>query len=69
MTTDTTAETPEERTRRFREAMARGDAATAYAIVRAPMPAHWREDERRPFGAMRDIARIAAGDGSPVDPG
>lgn len=60
MTTDTTAETPEERTRRFREAMARGDASTAYAIVRAPLPAHWPEDKRRPFSAMRDIARIAA---------
>ena len=35
MTTDTTEETPEERTRRFREAMARGDASTAYAIVDA----------------------------------
>ena len=35
MTTDTTEETPEERTRRFREAMARGDASTAHAIVDA----------------------------------
>ena len=63
-----TTDTPEERTRRYRDAMARGDASTAYAIVRAPMPAHWREDERRPFGAMRDIARIAAGLDPSIDP-
>ena len=50
---------PDARARAFNQAMADGDAARAYAIARAPAPADWPEDVRRPWSARRDLARMA----------
>ena len=52
-------DTPETRTAAFNAAMAAGDAASAYAIARAPLPADWPEDARRPWSARRELARMA----------
>ena len=59
-------DTPETRSAAFTAAMAAGDAASAYAIARAPLPADWPEDARRPWSARRELARMAldAGSGS-----
>ena len=56
-------DTPEARRAAFDAAMAAGDATTAYAIARQPCPTHWPEDERRPWGAHRQLARMAAHSG------
>ena len=56
---DEVGDTPETRRAAFAAAMAAGDATTAHAIARAPLPADWPEDVRRPWGARRDLARMA----------
>ena len=59
-------DTPETRCAEFTAAMAAGDAASAYAIAQAPFLGDWPEDERRPWGARRELTRTAldAGSGS-----
>ena len=52
-------DTPETRAGAFNAAMASGNAAAAYAIARKPLPADWPEDERRPWGGWRQLARAA----------
>lgn len=53
------AETPAGRMAAYRAAMQAGDAERALAIARKPLPATWPEDDRRPWGALRDLARMA----------
>lgn len=50
---------PQERRAAFDAAMEAGDAAAALAIARAPLPATWPENVRRPWAARRALARIA----------
>ena len=55
-------DTPETRRAAFDAAMAAGDAARAFAIAREPFPVDspdWPEDVRRPWGARRELARMA----------
>ena len=60
---------PDARALAYKAAMAAGDAARALAIAREPFPVDspdWPEDARRPWGARRELARMAldAGSGS-----
>lgn len=57
-------DTPETRRAAFEAAMETGDVARALAIARAPLPGDWPEDARRPWGARRELARMALDAGS-----
>ena len=53
---------PDARALAYKTAMAAGDAARAFAIAREPFPMDspdWPEDARRPWGARRELARMA----------
>ena len=53
---------PDARALAYKAAMAAGDAARAFAIAREPFPVDspdWPEDVRRPWGARRELARMA----------
>ena len=55
-------DTPEIREARWQAAIGREDWAAALAIAREPFPVDspdWPEDERRRWGARRELARMA----------
>ena len=50
----------EARAAAFEAAVSAADPDLAHAIARAPLPPDWPEDVRRPWGARRALARMAA---------
>ena len=53
---------PDDRAEAFDEAMAAGDGKLAWAIARFPLSKDRPEEDRRQWGARRDMAQVAAGD-------